>query len=99
SPPTPTPLPYTTLFRSNLKTHSARYPAPEHLRSITKQGALDSVDDSGVGLPTEGSEWIVRCARRDDPRPLWLLVWGGIDDLAQRSEEHTSELQSRSDLV
>ena len=23
------------------------------------------------------------CAHRDDPRPLWLLVWGGIDDLAQ----------------
>ena len=23
------------------------------------------------------------CARRSDPRPLWILVWGGIDDLAQ----------------
>ena len=26
---------------------------------------------------------IVRCARHGDPRPLWVLVWGGIDDLAQ----------------
>ncbi len=26
---------------------------------------------------------IVRAARRADPRPLWVLVWGGIDDLAQ----------------
>ncbi len=33
--------------------------------------------------PTEGSEWIVRAARRKDPRPLWILVWGGIDDVAQ----------------
>jgi hypothetical protein len=26
---------------------------------------------------------MVRCARRPDPRPLWVLVWGGIEDLAQ----------------
>ena len=38
---------------------------------------------AGVGEPTEGSEWIVQCARRDDPRPLYVLVWGGIEDLAQ----------------
>jgi hypothetical protein len=25
----------------------------------------------------------VRSARRSDPRPLWVLAWGGIDDLAQ----------------
>lgn len=66
-----------------LKTHSSRYPAPDHLRSITKTGALDGLDDPGVGPSTEGSDWIVRCARRDDPRPLWVLVWGGIDDVAQ----------------
>ena len=35
------------------------------------------------GRSTEGSDWIVARARRDDPRPLWVLVWGGIDDLAQ----------------
>lgn len=67
----------------NLKTYSPQYPTPAHLRSITKEGALDSVDDPGFADPTEGSEWIVRCARRADPRPLWVLVWGGIDDLAQ----------------
>jgi hypothetical protein len=67
----------------NLKTHSARYPAPEFLRSITREGALDSNGFAGFGGPTEGSEWIVRCARQPDPRPLWVLVWGGIEDLAQ----------------
>jgi hypothetical protein len=36
-----------------------------------------------VGKPTEGSEWIVRCGRRADSRPLHVLVWGGIEDLAQ----------------
>jgi hypothetical protein len=36
-----------------------------------------------VRRATEGSDWIVRAARQNDPRPLWVLVWGGIDDLAQ----------------
>ena len=68
---------------SNLKTHSARYPTPAALRAITKQGALESPGPAGVGAATEGSDWIVRCARRADARPLHLLVWGGIEDLAQ----------------
>jgi len=67
----------------NLKTHSDRYPAPDVLRGLAKQGAIESAPPGGVGRTTEGSDWIVRSARRNDPRPLWLLVWGGIDDLAQ----------------
>jgi hypothetical protein len=67
----------------NLRTYSSRYPTPDHLRSISKQGALDGYGDAGFGEPTEGSRWIVECARRADARPLWVLVWGGIDDLAQ----------------
>lgn len=67
----------------NLSTYSARYPAPPTLRAIAKQGALESSGPAGFAMPSEGSEWIVRCARRDDPRPLHVLVWGGIDDLAQ----------------
>lgn len=67
----------------NLKTYSAHYPTPAALRAMTKEGALDGNGSSGFASPTEGSEWIVRCARRPDPRPLWVLVWGGIEDLAQ----------------
>jgi hypothetical protein len=66
-----------------LTTHSGRYPAPDVLRSVAKQGAIDAAAGSGVGRPTEGSEWIVKCARQPDARPLWVLVWGGIEDLAQ----------------
>lgn len=68
---------------ANLRTHSPRYPTPEALRGIAKQGALDSPGYAGIGSATEGSEWIVRCARRADPRPLHVLVWGGLEDLAQ----------------
>ena len=40
----------------NLKTYSDRYPPPEELRRITREGALDSAPGSGVGRPTEGSD-------------------------------------------
>ncbi len=68
---------------ANLRTHSEKYPAPGFLRAISKQGAVDGPGPAGFGTATEGSDWIIRCARRKDPRPLWVLVWGGIEDLAQ----------------
>jgi hypothetical protein len=68
---------------ANLRTHSDKYPTPDALRAMTKEGALESPGAAGVGTATEGSDWIVRCARRKDARPLWVLVWGGIEDLAQ----------------
>ncbi len=66
-----------------LRTHSVDYPTADELRAITKQGETERAPYQGVRKATEGSEWIVKCARRDDPRPLHLLVWGGIEDLAQ----------------
>lgn len=68
---------------ANLKTHSAQYPTPDGLRAITRQGEIERAPYAGVRRSTEGSRWIVECARRDDPRPLHVLVWGGIEDLAQ----------------
>jgi hypothetical protein len=67
----------------SLRSHSDRYPTAMDLRSVTKQGALVSAGLDGFGSATEGSAWIVERARRPDPRPLWVLVWGGIDDVAQ----------------
>lgn len=66
-----------------LKRHSARYPAPEALRAVTKQGETGSTGLRGWGVSTEGSNWIIAAARRDDPRPLWVLAWGNISDVAQ----------------
>jgi Protein of unknown function (DUF1593) len=67
----------------NLKTYSSKYPTPDALRAITKEGATKMPGPSGFGSANEGSDWIIRCARRDDPRPLYVLVWGGITDVAQ----------------
>ncbi|MBN8732684.1 MAG: DUF1593 domain-containing protein [Acidobacteria bacterium] len=67
----------------HLRNQSGGYPEPAALRRITKQGAVESHGAAGYGRPTEGSRWIIESARRKDARPLHVLVWGGIDDLAQ----------------
>lgn len=66
-----------------LAARSPRYPAPAALRAVTKQGATDAAPAQGWSEPTEGSRWIVERARASDPRPLWILVWGSITDVAQ----------------
>jgi hypothetical protein len=67
----------------NLRTHSPHYPTPDALRAITKKGASAIAPPSGVSESTEGSRWIIECARKKDKRPLDILVWGGIEDVAQ----------------
>lgn len=66
-----------------LQKHNKELAAPDYLRSITKQGRMGSAPFKGYTAPTEGSEWIISCARKENPQPLWVLVWGGLDDLAQ----------------
>lgn len=67
----------------NLISYSSNYPHPDSLRKITKQGETEIASSIGYRSSTEGSNWIIECAKRDDPRPLHILVWGGIEDLAQ----------------
>jgi len=66
-----------------LITHSPRFPAPDALRDVTKQGATDPAPAAGWSEPTEGSRWIIERARVADQRPLYILVWGSITDVAQ----------------
>lgn len=63
--------------------HAPGFPGADRLRAVTKQGAIDEAPAKGWNTPSEGSEWIIRRARADDTRPLWVLVWGGLEDLAQ----------------
>jgi hypothetical protein len=66
-----------------LKKHSKGFPSPHALRAITKQGRQGSAPFAGFTNATEGSDWIVKCASKKSSQPLWVLVWGGLDDLAQ----------------
>ncbi len=66
-----------------LVAHAKGFPSPGFLRSITVQGKEGSAPFKGFGLPTEGSNWIIKCAKKKSDQPLWVLVWGGLEDLAQ----------------
>ncbi len=66
-----------------LKQHAEGWPTADQLRSVTKQGRRGAAPLCGYSTATEGSDWIVKCARKEDKRPLYILVWGGLDDVAQ----------------
>ncbi|MBR5820477.1 MAG: DUF1593 domain-containing protein [Alistipes sp.] len=74
------------VYEADLPTLLAHYPdlmQPDEVRVIVKQGRKSAAPACGYGEPTEGSEWIVKCARKEDKRPLHILVWGCLEDVAQ----------------
>jgi len=66
-----------------LKKHANGFPSPDALRAICKQGRQGAAPYKGFTTATEGSDWIINCARKKSSQPIWILVWGGLDDLAQ----------------
>lgn len=64
---------------------SPDYPTPEYLKSITVKGAPrgSKTPSKGYSTPTAGSNLIVKAARRKDPRPLYIMAWGSVTDVAQ----------------
>lgn len=66
-----------------LQSHEQSFVDPDFLRSVTKQGRKGGAPFKGYTEATEGSEWIIKCAKKESTEPLWILVWGGLDDLAQ----------------
>ena len=58
----------------------------EAVVSVVKQGATEATAPRQGG-ETAGSRWLVERANAEDPegagRPLWVLVWGSLTDLAQ----------------
>lgn len=66
-----------------LTKHVEELLSADYLRSICKQGNPSTAPLKGYSQATEGSDWIIHCARKKDNRPLWILVWGAMDDLAQ----------------
>ncbi len=66
-----------------LKKHNPQLMSPEQLRPLCKQGRSGLMPLRGYAEPTEGSEWIVSQARKQSNQPLWILVWGTLEDVAQ----------------
>jgi hypothetical protein len=66
-----------------LKKHQKGLLEPTYLRAITKQGKHGNASYKGYGKATEGSNWIITCAKKKSIQPLWILGWGGLEDIAQ----------------
>ncbi|MFT4090341.1 MAG: DUF1593 domain-containing protein [Asticcacaulis sp.] len=68
----------------NLRRHAEGYPEASALRALVKRGqAAYGLAAVGEGKDTEGSEWLISQVDKPDPRPVWVLNWGGSVDLAQ----------------
>ncbi|MDA8745869.1 DUF1593 domain-containing protein, partial [Rubripirellula amarantea] len=67
-----------------------QYPTPQALRDIAVQGAIEAAPAKGWSQPTNGSRLIVQRAKANDDRPLWILVWGSITDVAQAVHDDPS---------
>jgi len=68
----------------NLARHAAGFPPAAALRAVVVAGqpayGLAAV---GPDKASPGAELIVKAADKPDPRPLWVLAWGGTNTLAQ----------------
>lgn len=70
--------------RGNLLKHEQGYPEKEFFVSLVKKGYPDfGMNAVGRGKDSEGSDWIIQVLDKPDPRPVWVLVWGGANTLAQ----------------
>ena len=77
-----------------LQKHQTGFASPDYLRSITKQGYHGNVSFIGYSKATEGSNWIIKSARKVSTEPLWILCWGGLEDLAQALHD-APDIQSK----
>src|SRR2546430_11216840 len=92
-PPRSTLFPYTTLFRSLERL------LHDHLVLVGHDDALHLRDPPTLGSQVERLHVDERLLDRDDQQVAADHPDRGVAHLRARSEEHTSELQSQSNLV
>lgn len=70
--------------KPELDKHAKEFPSAQNLRNVTKAHLpLYGMTGVGKGKDSEGSELIIQSVDKNDPRPLWISVWGGASCLAQ----------------
>jgi hypothetical protein len=70
--------------QANLSQHESGYATAGALLDRVREGRPScGMTGVGPGMDSPGSDRIVEVADREDPRPLWVLVWGGPNCLAQ----------------
>ena len=70
--------------RDNLELHEPGFPTGDFLLACVSEGLpVYGMEGVGEGKDSPGSELLIKAVDRDDPRPLWVPVWGGPSVLAQ----------------
>jgi Protein of unknown function (DUF1593) len=84
--------------RPNLLKHASGWPEAATLDAMVMSGQLAyGMAAVGPDKMTPGAEAIIRAADKDDPRPLWISLWGGANTLAQ-ALQHVKATRSSADV-
>lgn len=80
--------------RANLLLHASGWPTATSLdeRVFSGQSAY-GLAATGPGKSSPGAQALLAAALRDDPRPLWICLWGGANTLAQALMDARATLQ------
>lgn len=70
--------------RNNLEQHEQGYPTADFLlKRVTAGLPVYGMTGVGEGKDSPASEMLIEAVDKDDPRPIWVTVWGGPNVLAQ----------------
>lgn len=70
--------------RPNLLKHAPGWPEAAALEALVTTGQTAyGMAAVGPDKMSPGAEAIIRAADKNDPRPLWISIWGGANTLAQ----------------
>lgn len=90
--------------RDNLEKHESGFPTLEFVKSRITEGLPEyGLLAVGEGKDSPASELLIKSVDKNDPRPIWVTVWGGPNVLAQalwkvkktRSKEELSKFVAK----
>ncbi len=78
---------------NNLSKHAVGFPTQKELEAVTCTGQPSyGLNAIGKGKSTTGSVLLLNALKKKDIRPLWVLLWGGANTLAQSLLDARDEL-------
>ncbi|MFN7927984.1 MAG: DUF1593 domain-containing protein [Blastocatellia bacterium] len=84
--------------RANLLKHAPGWPEAAALDALVMSGQTAyGMAAVGPDKRTAGAEAIIRAADKNDPRPLWISLWGGANTLAQ-ALQHVKATRSPAEV-
>lgn len=85
---------YTEVY-PNLIVHNKDYPTPDYFKSIIRIGNVEFEGD--ISKDTPGSDLIKKVLLDDDPRPVFIQVWGGPSTASRALKSIQEEFQGSPD--